>query len=90
MLGPLIASAEIIRRSLWGLLRVEWEIVKSQVDTDDTLELAPMKIGSSSRDGVVFGEMRSMNRTQLVGELSIYTAIFAVLGLLIAAHRETL
>ena len=27
--GPALASAEIIRRSLWGLLRVEWEAIKT-------------------------------------------------------------
>jgi EXS family len=30
LLGPLLASAELVRRTLWGLLRVEWEIVKSR------------------------------------------------------------
>ena len=27
--GPALASAEIIRRSLWGLIRVEWEAIKT-------------------------------------------------------------
>lgn len=28
-IGPALASAEIIRRSLWGLIRVEWEAIKT-------------------------------------------------------------
>jgi hypothetical protein len=28
LIGPVLASAEIIRRTLWGILRLEWEIVK--------------------------------------------------------------
>ena len=93
VLGPLIASAEIIRRSLWGLIRVEWEIVKDYIDEEDSRqEMAPMKIdvGSSRNTGTFFAEMSTMSRTHLLGELSVYTASFAVFGLLIAAHRETL
>jgi hypothetical protein len=32
--GPSLASAEIIRRSLWGLLRFEWEAIKEVPDSD--------------------------------------------------------
>jgi hypothetical protein len=42
VLGPIIATAEIVRRGLWGLLRFEWEVIKtsrnstaSKVDDDD-------------------------------------------------------
>lgn len=116
VLGPLIASAEIIRRTLWGLLRVEWEIVKHMDDVDSesfdakddpddekrsggvVVEMTPMHVSSSVSDGAggraangpLFSDMSGMDSTQLLVELSIYTSTFAVLGLLIAAHRETL
>jgi EXS family len=103
VLGPLIASAEILRRSLWGLLRVEWEIVKN-VDNDDEseeeekkggFEMIPMQVSTATLDGRAangpsFSDMSAMDSTQLLVELSIYTSTFAVLGLLIAAHRGTL
>lgn len=42
VLSPLVASAEIVRRSLWGLIRLEWEAVRNEVndaDRDEALEL---------------------------------------------------
>jgi EXS family len=59
ILGPTIASAEIIRRTLWGLLRVEWEAIKVQsdmsgndsrrhVDDNDEFEMTPMKVHGST------------------------------------------
>ena len=30
--GPALAKAEIIRRSLWGLIRVEWEAIKTSTE----------------------------------------------------------
>ena len=59
ILGATIAAAEIIRRTLWGLLRFEWEVVKETHDNlhsssrevttmedDRGLELTPMKVAS--------------------------------------------
>jgi hypothetical protein len=57
LLGPIIATAEIIRRGLWGLLRFEWEVIKTsrnnistskvdqeeQEEPDDGVECTPMK-----------------------------------------------
>lgn len=40
-LGPTIASAEIIRRTLWGLLRFEWEAVKDMSDEEDEYDRKP-------------------------------------------------
>jgi hypothetical protein len=62
------------------------------------VEMTPMHISSSVSDGAggraangpLFSDMSGMDSTQLLVELSIYTSTFAVLGLLIAAHRETL
>jgi hypothetical protein len=57
VLSPLVASAEIVRRSLWGLIRLEWEAVKNKMEDGDgdhvleqtrrgeqALELTPMKL----------------------------------------------
>jgi hypothetical protein len=57
VLGSTIATAEIIRRMLWGLLRFEWEAIKETRDDVETsaalegaeddrgLEMTPMKMG---------------------------------------------
>jgi hypothetical protein len=59
VLSPVIASAEIVRRTMWGWVRLEWEAVKNKVDDEEdssllkqgldqpSLELAPMKLRSS-------------------------------------------
>jgi len=127
ILAPTIASAEIVRRSLWGLLRVEWEAIKVRGEQkqqlqhpselggggkghnngDDGLEMTPMKLSG----GVVGGagsslsmlsleqrirrlqctsDMSSMSKIQILAELCLYTTAFAVVGLVAAAHRETL
>lgn len=110
ILIPTIASAEIIRRTLWGLIRVEWEAIKvknemsnNSDDNDREMEMTPMKVidateswdgkmdGSSNRYKLPFtSDMSSMNKIQIFGELCLYTTTFAVLGLIIAAHRGTL
>jgi EXS family len=113
-----IALAEIIRRSLWGLLRMEWEAIKvktemnystqqNHFDNKDDFEMTPMKVhdnqdswsngmsGSTllNRQNIpkfFFIDMSSMNKIHIFGELCLYTTTFAVLGLVIAAHRGTL
>lgn len=104
ILAPTIASAEIIRRTLWGLLRVEWEAIKVQgeQESDETkeegesLKMTPMSGGGSISLRRRFGiplftsDMSSMNNVQILTELGLYTTVFAVLGLIAAAHRETL
>jgi hypothetical protein len=110
ILVPTIASAEIIRRTLWGLIRVEWEAIKvknemsnDSDDNDHDVEMTPMKVFDtteswrqgtnefSSRYKVPFtSDMSSMNKIQIFGELCLYTTTFAVLGLIIAAHRGTM
>lgn len=116
VLSPLVASAEIVRRSLWGLIRLEWEAVKNKVDdendareqldrSDPALELTPMKLSDGDFDSnalvvgtrtrkpsrfSVFGkDMSEMTQGQVLSELGAYSTIFAVLGALAAAHRET-
>jgi hypothetical protein len=120
ILVPTIASAEIIRRTLWGLLRVEWEAIKvrnemsvssldhrTDNDEEEEVELTPMKLhdgieswnsfnpSGSSRyrfklTNFFRSDMSSMNEVQIFGELCLYTTTFAILGLIIAAHRGTL
>lgn len=143
-LNPTIASAEIIRRMLWGWLRVEWEAIKvarkeprlkgawrdydvddknltntvnshsvpqgtdmelkimaidrSFVDEDITNVLVSMSSNSSGRDRYssfarglwIPRRMYDMTQMQILGELCIYATIFTGLGLMAAAHRETL
>jgi EXS family len=109
ILIPTIASAEIIRRTLWSVIRVEWEAIKVKNemsnDTDDNdheVEMTPMKVidateswgsgthGTANRYKLPFtSDMSSMNKVQIFGELCLYTTTFAVLGLVIAAHRGT-
>ena len=42
--GPALASAEIIRRSLWGIIRVEWEAIKT------SREYAASTVSGSGKD----------------------------------------
>jgi EXS family len=118
ILVPTIASAEIIRRTLWGLLRVEWEAIKIgndmsgkdgslHVDGNDEFEMSPMKVKSTNDSwnsgdagprshhrygflSLFTSDMSAMNELQVFGELCLYTTTFAVLGLIIAAHRGTM
>jgi hypothetical protein len=132
ILNPTIASAEIVRRTLWGWLRVEWEAIKvarseprlkgawRDIDQDERescpvegdvlgstqyseLELQSMDISvkkeedsgngipsSLSRGWWIPSKMYDMNEMQIMGELCIYATIFTGLGLVAAAHRETL
>lgn len=110
ILAPTIASAEIIRRALWGLLRVEWEAIKQSSDqdnkdrlfrgSDDGLEMSPMEMqtGDASYNGSPYplvissltSDMKHMSNIQILTELCLYTTAFAVLGIIIAAHRGTM
>ncbi|CAJ1942184.1 unnamed protein product [Cylindrotheca closterium] len=97
ILDPTIASAEIIRRTLWGLLRVELEAIKTArkephlkgawVDEQRQLKVKTSSTQSSIHDDDDFEE--SVNEVRLLGELSIYATIFTGLGMLAAAHRMT-
>jgi EXS family len=110
ILAPTIASAEVVRRTLWGLLRVEWEAIKVRGEEigknhdendDGGLEMMPMKmqgggvgVGATPLERLGLppctSDMSSMNNMQVLGELCLYSTVFAILGLIIAAHRETL
>ncbi|KAG7350651.1 EXS family protein [Nitzschia inconspicua] len=134
ILNPTIASAEIVRRTLWGWLRVEWESIKvarqeprlkgawrdkvinrsmvalhdesldiSELHTNATMDLQAMGVEDLSHNekpitrslSYVRGwwiprKMYDMTELQILGELCIYATIFTGLGLVAAAHRETL
>lgn len=87
-----LGAAEIVRRSLWSLLRVEWEAIKMRGEAD---LMTPMPLGAF-RDltyplaqSTTGWKMVDMNPTHVIGELVFYAAAFAVPGLVIAAHRAT-
>ncbi|KAL3929475.1 MAG: hypothetical protein SGBAC_012192 [Bacillariaceae sp.] len=98
VLNPTIASAEIIRRTLWGFLRVELEAIKvarkephlkgAWVDEQRQLD-SKMSSTLSSIDDDDVSVQDSVNEVRLLGELSIYATIFTGLGMLAAAHRMT-
>jgi hypothetical protein len=105
VLGSTIATAEIIRRMLWGLLRFEYEAIKEAQDDVETsnegeddrgVEMTPMKMGddgstpSSLIPRVAFSnDMSSMNDIQVLGELGLYAGGFCLSGMVLAAHRGT-
>lgn len=91
--GPIIASAEIVRRTLWGLLRFEWEVIQHGdsgdplLDGDDSsIEMAPMQIEVVSSQKAA-SDMSSSDAVQILGELAIYAAAFGLIGFVAAAHR---
>lgn len=105
VLAPIIASAEIVRRSLWALLRVEWESIKdschdnnnnNKLNENDSMEgMIPMELpGTTSkrRRGFSFAlsDLSSVADVEVLGELCFYTSTFALLGIVIAAHRGTM
>jgi len=122
IINPIIASAEIVRRIMWGWIRVECEAIKvarteprlkgawtdrckDKKDIESNLELKIMKINDTfvnDDDDILLSsssfstglwiprKMYDMTEIQILGELCIYSTIFTGLGLLAAAHRETL
>lgn len=102
VLNPTIASAEIIRRTLWGFLRVELEAIKvarkepqlkgawSDECHDSGTELKTMSlVGNVPLANALPSTLGWNAEFQLLGELSLYAAAFSILGLLAAAHRLT-
>jgi len=63
ILAPTIASAEIIRRTMWGLLRVEFEAIKVRGERDHR------KMTDVDDDGREGFEMTPMQMTGGVGEI---------------------
>ena len=79
IVGPTLASAEIIRRTMWGFLRFEWEVIKSNTANeneslstngaeDGDVELRPMSMEKS--DDSDFGNIATMARGSFWKEMS--------------------
>jgi len=98
-----LASAEIIRRTLWGLLRVEVEALKqadqkiSQCETlmstnDDMhpMHVNPTTTASSSYPSISalkYSDMSESSDVYIMGELCLYATAFMGLGIVAAAHK---
>ena len=89
-INPVIASAEIIRRTLWSLLRVELEAIKrgNLNDSDIVLEtpVSDMKSMGISSIGVVKNDLSNTPEPQVLQELCLYATIFTSLGIVAATH----
>jgi len=99
IINPALASAEIIRRSLWALLRVELQAIKmtqhQSVKTKlDQLSMLPMSIETS--DSIIITQpflsfqtsIATNTQLQVLTELFLYGTCFASLGIIAAAHKE--
>eukprot|EP00339_Tiarina_fusa_P000926 CAMPEP_0117001770 /NCGR_PEP_ID=MMETSP0472-20121206/3665_1 /TAXON_ID=693140 ORGANISM="Tiarina fusus, Strain LIS" /NCGR_SAMPLE_ID=MMETSP0472 /ASSEMBLY_ACC=CAM_ASM_000603 /LENGTH=556 /DNA_ID=CAMNT_0004701901 /DNA_START=53 /DNA_END=1723 /DNA_ORIENTATION=- len=105
LLDPMIACAEIMRRTLWGFLRVELEAIKvarkepslKGTWSDDTLETEMKDLATEvfeqswKKDNSPAGalSLKKMSDIQVLIELSIYATIFTGFGMVAAAHRMT-
>lgn len=66
--GPSLASAEIIRRSLWGLLRFEWEAIKEMPERGGKLEsVASQDDEEADQDGL---EMMQTRESSTSGDMA--------------------
>jgi hypothetical protein len=132
-IDPVLASAEILRRTLWGFIRLELQAIQSFGDKDPTVKeqlhkccndtVAIDDIGNNESPGDVelpeimanksstmkdapalsiiptrsasigFGitnDLSQKSNVQILIELGLWTSVFAVGGMLAAAHRGTL
>lgn len=117
VVGPTIASAEIIRRTMWGFLRLELEAIKTCRDdpmlAEQLRRCSSRNKESTDSDGIEMKNMAQESRLvpvfesldrrielgsdmsaksdiQILGELCLYATAFAGIGILAAAHRETM
>jgi hypothetical protein len=70
VVGPTIASAEIIRRMLWGFLRLELEAIKTCVDDPQLKE--ELRRSSSEESGIDLKDMSEDLTEDLSAEPSIF------------------
>ena len=91
LINPAIASAEIIRRTLWSLLRIELEAIKrGDTPSDSEIEfstgvddMTKMKILSTS---IIRNDLSDKRELQVLKELCLYATIFTSLGIVAATH----
>jgi len=95
LVTPTIASAEIVRRTLWGLLRFEYEVAKDSLDgnrdNNGKIEMIDLRSEGKQMDSFV-GESQDSafrNDAHMFGELAIYAVAFLCPCLAAAAHRTT-
>jgi hypothetical protein len=69
VVGPAIASAEIVRRMLWGFLRLELEAIKTCANDDPQLR-EELRRSSSEESGI---ELKERGGEDLSEEPSIFT-----------------
>ena len=75
--GSMIASAEIFRRTIWALLRLEWEVIKTSAQSrkeevhalEQEEDMKPMAIASSSRPAWPFAAKRKIS-FELLNDMS--------------------
>jgi hypothetical protein len=80
--GSLVASAEIFRRTIWALLRLEWEVIKTNTERTKSEIRYPLGSdvsGLSSRSGTTLEdeeEMKPMKiaSSETIGGLSLFTS----------------
>lgn len=73
VIGPMLASAEIVRRTMWGFLRLELEALKTCRD-DPTLDKQLQRCSSSptaesNEDGIEMEDMSSTNEPRILKAL---------------------
>ena len=101
ILNPIIASAEILRRFLWGLIRVELEAIKTNSTTSIHLEhetlTSPTKSDQMeimdieckdrpSQNYSAWNDLSQKHELNVLRELCLWATVFASLGLLAATH----
>jgi hypothetical protein len=61
--GSLVASAEIFRRTIWSLLRLEWEVIKitsEQTRNEIRTDLIEANVDRSSNNGIILEDEKDM------------------------------
>ena len=98
--NPFLATVEILRRTLWGLLRLELEAIKVQnkqnkygrkdLNSLEKIPLTPMTISNSSDSNDLMQSMSlstSIITPPTIFELCLYATLFSGLGFVAMAHR---
>jgi len=65
--NSIIASAEIFRRTIWALLRLEWEVIKTARESKKNEIREPRYCGDGSDDNMVLVEEEDM-KPMSIGE----------------------
>ena len=89
-INPVIASAEIFRRTLWGLLRVELEAMKQSEKNREAMDVMDMKAMEvkcrETKSKLFVNDLSNVSELNILRELSVWAVVFTSLGILAAAH----